>query len=111
MASCTRNARFELRRNISGNWASINPILLAGEPGVELDTGQMKVGDGVTRWNQLPYVGNSEGLTGPTGPTGVRGTAFYYGTDLNNPQGPIPNPSIGDVFLNTETGQLYVKLS
>ena len=51
------------------------------------------------------------GITGPLGPTGVRGTAFYYGTDIDNPQGPIPNPSIGDIFLNTETGQLYVKLS
>ena len=52
-----------------------------------------------------------QGITGPKGDTGVRGTAFYYGTDINNPQGPIPNPSIGDVFLNSITGELYVKLS
>jgi len=49
--------------------------------------------------------------SGVTGPTGVRGSAFYYGTDIDNPQGPVPNPTIGDIFLNTETGQLYVKLS
>jgi hypothetical protein len=66
MASCTRNARFELRRNSSSNWTTINPKLLAGEPGVELDTGQMKVGDGVNYWNSLPYVGTSNaGSTGP----------------------------------------------
>jgi hypothetical protein len=51
------------------------------------------------------------GVAGITGPTGIRGSAFYYGTDLNNPQGPVANPSIGDLFLNTETGQLYVKLT
>ena len=58
--------------------------------------------------------GGSTGATGSaggTGPTGVRGTAFYYGTDVTNPQGPIVNPSIGDIFLNTVTGELYVKLS
>ena len=66
MASCTRNARFELRRNTSSNWTNVNPKLLAGEPGVELDTGQMKVGDGVNSWNALPYVGTSGiGATGP----------------------------------------------
>jgi hypothetical protein len=44
----------------------VNPKLLAGEPGVELDTGQMKVGDGVNYWNALPYVGTSNaGSTGP----------------------------------------------
>lgn len=110
MASCTRNARFELRRNTSSNWTTVNPKLLAGEPGVELDTGQMKVGDGIRQWNDLPYVGTGEG-SGFTGPTGPRGSAFYYGTDINNPQGPIPNPTIGDIFLNTETGELYVKTS
>jgi len=29
----------------------------AGEPGVETDTGQMKIGNGVSPWNTLPYVG------------------------------------------------------
>ena len=112
MASCTRNARFELRRNTSSNWTTINPKLLAGEPGVELDTGQMKVGDGIRAWNDLPYVGTSGELTGPTGPTGNRGVAFYYGTDTNNPLGPMPKPpQVGDIFLNTETGELYVKNS
>jgi len=45
--------------------------LLAGEPGVQIDTGQMKIGDGVNLWPALPYVGiASSGATGPTGPTG-----------------------------------------
>jgi hypothetical protein len=32
-----------------------NPILLSGEFGYETDTTYMKIGDGVTPWNYLPY--------------------------------------------------------
>jgi len=51
-------------------------ILLSGEPGVETDTGQMKIGDGVNLWSNLIYVGSnvpssrSNTSVGPTGPTG-----------------------------------------
>jgi len=46
---------FRLRQDVAADWTSINPVLLAGEPGVELDTGKMKVGDGITSWVTLPY--------------------------------------------------------
>lgn len=49
------DVRFELRRGTSGPWQQANPVLASGEPGVETDTGNMKVGDGVTQWNSLPY--------------------------------------------------------
>ena len=52
----TSPIKFQLRRDTSSNWTSANPILYAGEPGIETNTGQMKVGDGVKTWNQLPYV-------------------------------------------------------
>ena len=48
----------KLKRSNSANWRSKNPILAAGEPGVETDTGQIKVGDGSTPWNSLPYTGS-----------------------------------------------------
>ena len=35
-----------------------NPILLRGEPAFEWDTKKMKVGDGETRYNKLPYIGD-----------------------------------------------------
>jgi hypothetical protein len=74
--SCTRSVRFELRRNTYIGWLNSTTILLAGEPGVETDTGQMKIGDGVNLWSRLIYVGsnvpvprtnNDIGHTGPTG--------------------------------------------
>lgn len=48
----------KLKRGSSVSWAARNPTLAAGEPGVEVDTGQMKVGDGSTPWNSLPYTGS-----------------------------------------------------
>lgn len=41
--------------NSRANWASLNPILNAGEPAVEEHVGNLKIGDGKTAWNQLPY--------------------------------------------------------
>jgi len=46
---------FKLRRGLASEWTSDNPILRAGEPGIELDTSKMKIGDGVMSWNELPY--------------------------------------------------------
>lgn len=46
-----------IRRDTAANWTSANPILAAGEPGAETDTGKVKVGNGVSNWTSLPYVG------------------------------------------------------
>ena len=35
-----------------------NPILLKGEPGYEWNTHKLKVGDGKTPYNRLPYIGD-----------------------------------------------------
>lgn len=58
--------KIQLRRDTSANWQGTNPVLAQGEPGVELDTKKMKVGDGITAWNDLEYVaggGNEENST------------------------------------------------
>lgn len=49
--------RIQLRRDTAANWTAYNPILLEGEPGIELDTDQWKMGDGVHTWSQLSYRG------------------------------------------------------
>jgi hypothetical protein len=43
------------KRGTASRWTSTNPVLLAGEIGVETDTNKLKVGDGVTQWNSLGY--------------------------------------------------------
>jgi hypothetical protein len=48
--------RFQFRRDLAADWVSLNPILGGGEPGVEIDTHALKMGDGFTAWNALPYI-------------------------------------------------------
>lgn len=49
---------FQLKRAKSDRWAALNPILAKGEPGFELDTGLLKIGNGVTHWRNLGYIGD-----------------------------------------------------
>ena len=47
--------RIRIRRDTSANWEQYNPVLSLGEQGYETDTRQLKIGDGTTAWNSLPY--------------------------------------------------------
>ena len=49
-----------LKRGTAARWVELNPILAAGEPGFEYDTKRLKIGDGNTAWNDLPYIGDEE---------------------------------------------------
>lgn len=51
----------KLRRSTAAQWTSANPVLAAGEPGLETDTNQVKYGDGTTAWNTLEYAGGVGG--------------------------------------------------
>ena len=68
----TISRRMQIRRGTTAEWTTRNPVLLAAEPGYEIDTGRLKIGDGAKAWNQLPYysgedialeVGDIAGLT------------------------------------------------
>jgi hypothetical protein len=48
--------KIQLRRDSSIAWNNVNPVLSQGEPGFEIDSGRVKVGDGIKPWNQLPYI-------------------------------------------------------
>ena len=43
----------------AATWTAKNPLLQRGEIGAESDTYRMKIGDGVTYWNDLPYSSDS----------------------------------------------------
>ena len=51
------NTRIQLKHGLAANWTEKNPVLLAGEMGIETDTLKMKVGDGTSNWNALGYLG------------------------------------------------------
>lgn len=46
-----------IRNDTSTNWSLADPVLARGEIGLERDTMQIKIGDGVTAWSALPYRG------------------------------------------------------
>jgi len=48
-------AQIQVRRDTTGNWSAANPVLKSGEMGLDTTTGYLKMGDGVTSWNTLPY--------------------------------------------------------
>lgn len=52
------------RRGTATQWANANPTLGSGEIGFETDTGQFKMGDNSTAWDDLPYFKNIEDLGG-----------------------------------------------
>ena len=54
----------KLRRGTAAEWTSANPVLAAGEVGLETDTYKTKYGNGATAWTSLPYsVASSSGST------------------------------------------------
>ena len=51
------NTRIQLKHGLAAKWTERNPVLLAGEVGIETDTLKMKVGDGKSNWSALGYLG------------------------------------------------------
>lgn len=91
---------FRLRRGLASEWVEKNPVLRPGEPGVEIDTQRLKIGNGITAWTSLPYHSNDaivaqmiadaviEGIPGPPGPQGIQGPKGDTGdTGPMGPQG------------------------
>jgi hypothetical protein len=74
-----RETEIKLRKGTAAAWASANPVLSAGEPGFETDTKKLKLGNGSTAWNSLPYftVDGGELVGGNPSPTPTP-TAVYF---------------------------------
>lgn len=64
MAEKIVNARLQNAYDTAANWKSNNPVLKAGELGIESDTGLHKVGDGTSTWTQLDYAGTDTAAVG-----------------------------------------------
>lgn len=81
----------KLKRGQSSSWVSQNPILQPGEPGFEMDTGRLKIGNGVDAWLDLPYLGED-------------------GTGVVNAATHLEFPSVGNVnyiYKATQEKKLY----
>jgi hypothetical protein len=67
----------KLRRGTAAEWEVTNEILKLGEPGFEKDTFKLKIGDGITAWNDLPYI--TGGFGGDNGPL-----EYIYDEDMGS---------------------------
>lgn len=87
-----KEVRFKLRRDIAVDWTTNNPVLREGEPGFEIDTNKLKIGDGFSRWNELDYL-TGAGAQGDSAyqvavNNGFVGTEVEWLASLVGPQGP-----------------------
>lgn len=53
--------QIQIRRDTQANWESVDPVLAAGEMGVETDTGRFKFGNGTDSWNSIAFSGQAWG--------------------------------------------------
>lgn len=51
---------FQVKRGLAARWKELNLVLNPGEPGFELDTFKLKIGNGATAWNDLPYINEKD---------------------------------------------------
>jgi hypothetical protein len=82
-------SRIQLRRGTAASWTSVNPTLAQGEAGYEVDTGRLKIGDGVSAWVSLDYFGGEI----PDLPTNL--------SDLNNDVGFITLDDVPEINVPT----------
>lgn len=80
----------QFKRGTAARWAEVNPILAVGEPGFVYGNNKLKIGDGVTPWNSLPYI---------EGATGIETYSTYDALPL------IGNPST--LYRVTDNKKLY----
>lgn len=121
--------RIQMRRGTTQQWTQVNPVLAAAELGVEFtpleimdDPGvRLKIGNGVTNWNNLPHMGmrgprgeqGEPGIPGPQGPQGEPGTSIAVkGTVTDVSELPVDGNEPGDTFIvqpdPPNPGSLYV---
>lgn len=93
--------RVQHKRKSASDWQNSEEILLAGELGVESDTGKVKVGDGTSRYTDLQYLTGPKGKQGDTGPRGNPGPQGPRG----NTGPPGPKGATGERGPQGQTGE------
>lgn len=108
--------RVQYRRDTKARWVEVNPVLMEGEVGLEIDTKNIKMGDGVHAWNELEYgvgvenitseLGNSENLAASQKlVTHTKEIADIYGIELVPSEDNIGWYSGGDYDIKEPEGK------
>ena len=101
--------RLQMRRGLSTQWTAANTVLAAGEWGYETNTGLLKVGNGTSGWNALPYYNTigPTGVTGYTGPTGMGATGSTGNTGSTGGTGDVGPTGGAIVFDGGDPASAY----
>ena len=89
----SKNRPLQLKRGTAKAFWRANPVLLEGQPAFETDTNRLKIGNGKTRYNLLPYIGEqSKGEDGKSAyqlwrEAGFSGTVDDFLDSLIGPAG------------------------
>ncbi len=113
MAAKTKIQHF---RGTAARWTEINPVLAAGELGLETDTNKIKFGDGTSTWSALSYAGGSssvttlDSLTDVTAPSPAtddilkwNGTAWVNATPAATSSLPTQTGNAGELLVTNGT--------
>ena len=102
MAQKVLNTRTKQKVDTKSNWSTNNPVLLAGEIGIESDTNLFKFGDGSTQWNELPYAGANEEQINDLIEAAADSVYMVTGTkagDMADIAGAVESPKKGDIAV------------
>jgi hypothetical protein len=73
--------RIQVRRGTASEWTTANPILAAGEMGVETNTNKFKFGNGTDAWSSLSYAAADSASIGEISQDAIN-TALSMGSGL-----------------------------
>lgn len=92
--------QLQLRRGTKTEWETVNPILAAGELGLDIDTNQLKLGNGTDAWKTLPYFG----LQGPSGPKGDPGQGISIAGTVASSAALPATGAPGAIWITADNG-------
>jgi len=96
--------RIQVRRGTASQWTSVNPILAAGEMGVESDTNLFKFGNGSSTWTALAYANNSDVAIGEISQDAIN-TALSMGSGLTKTY----NDGANTITINVDSNVVALK--
>jgi len=106
------SVRIQMRRDTAANWTANNPILAAGEMGLDTTNNTWKIGDGAKTWSLLTYSNATFGPSSLTGNTTIpvlsisqvgSGPALLVEDSTSVDTDPFIITSSGDVGMGTLT--------
>ena len=99
--SVTEYMTITLRSGTTEEWEALNPVLKLGEPVFDVTKGAIKVGDGVTAFKDLKYIGSNIKTD----------TGDYDFGDLDNPSSELPEESVDFNYGDLDLGEVPIEPS